>query len=370
VHETDPAQGFFVSWNNKPAPGFSAADDQYGYGQAYRSQMLVDQLHAQLTAHGGKLTRADVVQAMETAASQDLDGLKVLPELLAYVNGRSEPAGVAAMLTELRSWLDDGAHRLKANPADTDYRHAAAVAIMDELMPDLVEAIYNPLLADGGIGGQGSTGGATTPGYTILPMQFVNTPNSGDAHLGSAYDGGWEGYLETTLQQLRGLSPADAFGPAITGTWCGGGPSSCPDAVDAALLKVYNDLSTANGSSSVSSWTASTASHAENVPMPVYDGIVFRAIGVVGQPEIDWQNRPTFQQVVEFFRHRSASAGAAANPASPATPRVLGARQSKPAALAATGADGVLPVAALGVVAAGLLVAVARRRRTPGSRSG
>jgi acyl-homoserine lactone acylase PvdQ len=356
VHEMDPAQGFFVSWNNKPAPGFSAADDQYGYGQAYRSQMLVDQLKDQLAAHGGTVTRANVVQAMATAASQDLDGLTVLPQLLAYVNGRNEPAGVSAMLTELQSWLDNGAHRLKAQHSDTQYQHAAAIAIMDELVPDLAEAIYNPLLADGGIGGQGSTGGAVTPGYTILPMQFVNTPNSGDAHLGSAYDGGWEGYLETTLQQLRGLSPADAFGPAISGTWCGSGPASCPDAVDAALLKAYNDLSTANGSSTVSSWTDSTASHAEGVTMPTYDGIVFRAIGVVTQPEIDWQNRPTFQQVIEFYRHRS--------PAAASSPQVLGRVTTRATSLASTGGSGALALAALPMLMIGLsLVAIRRRSR-------
>ena len=35
--------------------------------------------------------------------------------------------------------------------------------------------------------------------------------------------------------------------------------------------------------------------------MPVYDNIHFAAVGIVGQPAIDWQNRPTFQQVVEFL---------------------------------------------------------------------
>ncbi|MDQ1747441.1 MAG: hypothetical protein QOD07_1704 [Frankiaceae bacterium] len=230
-------------------------------------------------------------------------------------------------------------------------------------MPDLIEAIYNPLLAAGGIGGQGSTGGATTPGYTILPMQFVNTPNSGDAHLGSAYDGGWEGYLQTTLQQLHGASPADAFGPAIRATWCGGGPSSCAPAIDAALLKVYNDLSTANGSSSVSSWTASTASHAENVPMPVYDGIVFRAIGIVAQPEIAWQNRPTFQQVVEFFRHRPPTTATKA-------PHVLGARHPNSTPLADTGGSGVVALVALGTIVAGLAAVLARRRARAIAASG
>jgi hypothetical protein len=39
--------------------------------------------------------------------------------------------------------------------------------------------------------------------------------------------------------------------------------------------------------------------------MPVFDAIQFRTLGIVGQPAIDWQNRPTFQQVVSFPRHRA-----------------------------------------------------------------
>jgi hypothetical protein len=34
--------------------------------------------------------------------------------------------------------------------------------------------------------------------------------------------------------------------------------------------------------------------------MPQYDAIAFRVLGLLGQPSLDWQNRPTFQQVVEF----------------------------------------------------------------------
>ncbi len=48
VHEVNPKQGFFISWNNKPAPGFAAADDQYDYGQVYRSILLVHQLQRKL----------------------------------------------------------------------------------------------------------------------------------------------------------------------------------------------------------------------------------------------------------------------------------------------------------------------------------
>jgi acyl-homoserine lactone acylase PvdQ len=311
VHETDPKQGFFVSWNNKPAPGFSAADDQYGYGPTYRSQMLVAQLKHQLKIHHNKLTRANVVTAMETAASQDLDGLTVLPQLLNYVKGHSEPAGVKAMLKVLAHWHATGAHRHKTTTTATQYQQHAAVAIMDELEPNLIESIYNRLLAGGGVGGQSSTGGATTPGYNILPMQFVNTPNSGDAHLGSAYDGGWEGYMQKTLQQLRGQHPLDPFTSVITKHWCTSGPASCHKAINKALLKTYKSLKKDNGSAKVISWTKDsalvadeTASGTAGETMPQYDAISFRPLGIVTQPLIDWQNRPTFQQVIEFPAHR------------------------------------------------------------------
>ncbi|HEX3824171.1 MAG TPA: penicillin acylase family protein [Mycobacteriales bacterium] len=311
VHETDPKQGFFVSWNNKPAPGFSAADDQYGYGPTYRSQMLVNRLKHQLKIHHHKLTRANVVQAMEAGATQDLDGLTVLPQLLKYVKGHKEPGGVKKMLSALTAWRAAGAHRHKAKPASTQYQQHAAIAIMDELEPNLVKSIYNRLLAGGGVGGQGSTGGATTPGYNILPMQFVNTPNSGDAHLGSSYDGGWEGYMQKTLQQLRGTHPRDPFTSIITSRWCGGGPATCRAAINEALLKTYRSLKSDNGTAAVASWTKdgaliadqkSTSNSGET--MPQFDAISFRPLGIVGQPLIDWQNRPTFQQVVQFPAHR------------------------------------------------------------------
>jgi hypothetical protein len=302
VHQVNPAQGFFVSWNNKPAPGFSAADDQYGYGQVFRSILLTDQVRQAIQQ--GPVTRARLVQAMETAASQDLDGVSVMPLLLDEVGSRPEPPGVQAMLDQLRSWIGDGAHRRKNAAGDSQYAHAAAVAISDELMPRLIRALYDPILAGGGVSSVGSNGGAETAGYAVLPMQWVNTPNSGGAHLGSAYDGGYESYLVASLQQLLGQTPADGFGPELTSKECSGGPDTCAAAIDGALQATYDALATANNTTDVASWTASTDSQAANQTMPQFDAIHFRALGVVGQPDIDWQNRPTFQQVIQFPRHR------------------------------------------------------------------
>ena len=85
---------------------------------------------------------------------------------------------------------------------------------------------------------------------------------------------------------------------------CGGGLWTCRASIDAALANTYANLSSVNGSPDPSSWTQTTATKAEGVTMPAYDAIGFRALGIVGQPMIDWQNRPTFQQVIEFPRHR------------------------------------------------------------------
>ena len=142
----------------------------------------------------------------------------------------------------------------------------------------------------------------TSNSYRVLPESWVDYPSQ---HQGSSYDGGYDGYLVATLQQLLGQTPVDGFGPEITSRECGGGPATCGASIDAALLATYDSLVTANGGSTdVASWTASSASAAAKQTMPVYDAIHFQAIGLVGQPAIDWQNRPTFQQVIEFPRHR------------------------------------------------------------------
>jgi acyl-homoserine lactone acylase PvdQ len=297
VHEINPPQGFFDSWNNKPAPLFSASDGQYGYGPVYRVQMLTTQIRHQFASHHGKITRANLVQAMETAASQDLDGLTILPALLDAVRGRPEPPGVGQMLAALRAWHATGAHRLLSSAADTQYEQAAAVAIMDQLTPAVTKAIFDPLFAAGG----------TSPnGYNVVPMGFVNEPYNGGAHLGSAYDGGWEGYTVKALGQLTGRPVAQPFSHAVTARLCGaGGLSQCGPALDAALASAYQALLKANnGSANVALWTADANTVATGLAMPQYDAIGFRTLGIVGQPSIPWQNRPTFQQVISFPAHR------------------------------------------------------------------
>ena len=93
----------------------------------------------------------------------------------------------------------------------------------------------------------------------------------------------------------------------VTTKLCGsGGLSTCGPALDAALLSAYQALVKANGGSKdVPTWTQDANTVATGLAMPAYDAIGFRSLGIVGQPSIPWQNRPTFQQVVSFPAHRS-----------------------------------------------------------------
>jgi hypothetical protein len=79
--QTNPSQGYITSWNNKQAPGFSAADNQWGYGPVYRSQLL-DRRILQRIRSGQRISRVGLVDAMQDAATADLRGEQLLPLLL------------------------------------------------------------------------------------------------------------------------------------------------------------------------------------------------------------------------------------------------------------------------------------------------
>ncbi|HXC79208.1 MAG TPA: penicillin acylase family protein, partial [Candidatus Acidoferrum sp.] len=304
-HEIDPAQGFFVSWNNKPAPGFSAADDDYSAGPVQRVQSIEQAIFSQLSAHGGKIQLANLVSAMEEAAVTDLDGRQVLPQLLAFVqsHGGAPSTGVGEMLQQLESWSGAGTLRLKAASTSNQYQDAAAVATMDELEPRLVRALFDPIFAAGGV----DTYDGTSSSYSAFSQQpLVATPNSGGAKQGDAYGAGFEGYVQKLLDQLNGVPVEQPFSSAVTSSVCGTqGMSSCQAAIDKALEDTFTALVGVNGGSTdVAAWTADTATATAGVSMPVFDSISSQVIGIVGPPEFDWQNRPTFQQAIEFPRHR------------------------------------------------------------------
>ena len=84
-----------------------------------------------------------------------------------------------------------------------------------------------------------------------------------------------------------------------------------PGAINTALLKTYRTLKKENGTAD--GQQVDHGQRADRRPkssgnaketMPQFDAITFTAFGLITQPLIDWQNRPTFQQVIQFPAHR------------------------------------------------------------------
>jgi len=317
-HEVNPPAGYFVSWNNKQAHGVASSDNQYSYGPIYRSLSLELRIKAALA--NGSMSRAELASAMEDAASVDLTGAHVVPQLLTKraaimaTQTTGDAAKSRALLDSLEAWSGGGAHRLRKTHADTQYADAAAVAIMDELNPRLIQAVFDSVMNSPALAENVQKDGAgVAVGYTHVPESFADQPN---LNLGSAYNGGWESYVVKALQQVGGTQPQTPLSSDMTSRLCGSGLGGCPAAIGAALVATYDRLASVNGTANVSAWTAD--SDTNNIP--ANDTIHYKGVGLIGQPNMDWQNRPTFQQVVDFPTHRPRAGDVPASPASAAAP--------------------------------------------------
>ncbi|MGO9752358.1 MAG: penicillin acylase family protein, partial [Solirubrobacteraceae bacterium] len=78
-------QPYLTSWNNKQAPGYNDAATGQEFSSVYRSQLLDLGIQHYLAATNGKMTLADLVNAMGNAGTQDLRGVEVLPYALAVI---------------------------------------------------------------------------------------------------------------------------------------------------------------------------------------------------------------------------------------------------------------------------------------------
>ena len=134
---------YLVSWNNKQAPEWGAADDQYDYGPLHRVQMISDKVRAG-TKGKGEMTIAQLVQAMEEPATQDLRGYRLLPTIFKAV-GKPKQSALRKALATLRAWHKAGAHRRDLNRDGVD-EETPAIELMDAWWPKLVAAEFKPAL--------------------------------------------------------------------------------------------------------------------------------------------------------------------------------------------------------------------------------
>ncbi len=280
-HPNDIDQDYYISWNNKQADDYTSAN--FAAGSVHRANLLDDRVR-RLVADGG-VTRASLTRAMEDAAVTDLRGEDVLPDLIKVL--RSEPVTdpkLSAVVQELESWRADGAQRRETTPGSHAYAHADAVRTMDAWWPLLVRAAYEP-----GLGGDL---------YQALQANATidESPSAGHgptgSHAGSAFLTGWWSYVDKDLRSVLGQQ---VKGP-LAKRYCGDGDlSACRSTLLDTLrqaaaqpaAKVYpGDDSCKAGDQ----WCA--------------DSIIQRAVGGLTHKSITWQNRPTYQQVVEFPAHR------------------------------------------------------------------
>ncbi|MFF6993974.1 penicillin acylase family protein [Streptomyces sp. NPDC008313] len=280
-HPQSVNQDYYVSWNNKQAKDYSAAN--LSMGAVHRGDLLDGRVKA-LVAKGG-VTRASLTQAMEDAAVTDLRGEQVLPELLRVLRSRpvTDPAAAKAV-DQLDAWLKAGAERNQKSAGSKTYTHADAVRIMDAWWPALVEAEFRPGLGDGlwsSLTGQ---------------LSVDESPSSGHgptgAHAGSSFQYGWWGYVDKDLRSVLG----DPVRGKLGRTYCGGG------SLDACRDVLLDTLATAAGRSAAEVYPGDDLCAAGD--QWCADAINQRALGGITHRLVQWQNRPTYQQVVEFPAHR------------------------------------------------------------------
>jgi hypothetical protein len=274
--EANPASGYFINWNNGQAPGFYANDGQTSWGPIYRSDMLKKRLEAYRAQDSNPLhTRASMVEAMIDAGTTDLRGQEILPSVFAILDDVSDLADFEQEVVQLmKDWVVHGPSDVGSMRRDRDgpgldtealvYEDRSAVAFMDAWWNNLIDTVLPQLTAVEDLG--------------VMVGGRHNAPGGG----GSAFQGGYYGYVLRVLEMALGQSatPYQQLKCANTGA-----RADCRAALVASLRQTITDLGT-----DMAVWDPT---------LEAGDAIDHTALGLADPPNIHWQNRPTWQQVIQ-----------------------------------------------------------------------
>ena len=257
-HEVAPANELLLNWNNKPAPEWGAASDQFGYGAVQRVQLY--------TGFTNRMTEAKDVAVMNKAATKDLRAVKVWPVIEQVLAGGPAPSKLAEEAAGLvTTWVEHGASRQGLNkPQDP------GAAVMDAIWSPIAEAVLGPVLGPELLG-------------EFKSMNGVDNPPSST---GSSWDGGWYGYVYKDLRSELGLPVEGAFSRQFCGS---GSLEACRASLWAIIQSAAEQLEKSQGSVP-SAWRAA----AVRITFPPDPFMHFT---------MRWTNRSTFQQVIEFTGH-------------------------------------------------------------------
>jgi acyl-homoserine lactone acylase PvdQ len=259
-HEVAPSSDTFVNWNNKPAPGWGAASDEYSYGPVHRVQLY--------TGFKAGMTEADVASIMNRAATQDLRAIKDWPVIKQVLDGSPAPSKLAEEAANLvTTWVAQGASRYGVTgPEDP------GAAVLDQAWRLIGDAVLGPVLGP----------------ELLNEFTFVDSPDNSPSPTGSSYGGGWYGYV---YKDLRSVLKEPVAGPYTT-RFCGLGKLKlCRESLWAAIQTAAKQLEESQGSTP-SNWRAARVRiHFPPLPESFFPFTMA------------WTNRSTFQQVIEFTGH-------------------------------------------------------------------
>mgnify|MGYP001358457903 CR=1 FL=1 len=262
-HGSNPATGEIVNWNNRPQAGYQAPDDNWTLGAIQRVDLLLSNL-----GHGGGLTPARIVSAMNAAATQDVREMTVEPLISRVLRSGTAPNGRdAKMLALLDAWRRNGGSRLDrtGNGQITD----PGAAIMDTAWPLLANAWASSVLGSG------------------LRTQLASFVSPYDQPPGGQYTG-WHIWMDKDLRTLLG----DRVRGKFTVSYCGAGSlKRCRQLLWTAVDKAGSQLSAAEGSNPAAWHSSATKEQITFVP-----GLLTYVMR--------YTNRPTgIQQVLSFSGH-------------------------------------------------------------------
>ncbi|WP_329319761.1 penicillin acylase family protein [Streptomyces sp. NBC_01262] len=281
AHPQSVDQDYYISWNNKVAKDYTTAS--WGDGSVHRGDLLEDRVKT-LVAAGG-VTRVKLIQAMADASVTDLRAEDVLPNLLKVIKTSTvTDSTLATAVTQLTDWVTAGGKRKETSSGSKTYANATAIRILDAWWPLLVEAEFEP-----GLGSDLYT--AFTANLSIDEAPSAAHGPTG-AHAGSSFQYGWWSYVDKDIRTVLGQSVSGGLGS----TYCGSG------VLTACRSILLSTLSTAVAKTAATVYPGDDLCSAGD--QWCADSIVQRTLGGIKHYNITWQNRPTYQQVVEFTSHR------------------------------------------------------------------
>ena len=274
--DINPKSGLIHNWNNKPAAGFGAADNNWSYQSVHRNDLF--------TGFKRRSRLHDVLSVVNRAATQDLRAVQVWPVIRELLRSDTAPdarSEQAAALVD--AWLRDGASRIDR---DLDGKiDAPGAAVLDQTWDALSEAVLRPVLGD-----------LAAPGGLL--GQLIRRDGSPRTSNGSSYGGGWYGYVDKDLRSLLGKPVRGEY----SRRYCGAGDVAACRASLWAVVQQGADVLAATQGPDPAGWRSDATE----------ERIDFRP-GLLPDT-MRWTNRPTLQQLMEFDGHRASPARRARPP--------------------------------------------------------